>query len=74
MSDHLLALWNDPKNWNRDTSYDCASDPRVFVPNRFGPGWTLNMAHRRAQAVMWTFLLAIVAIVVALGMLAIRRA
>jgi uncharacterized membrane protein len=72
MSDDLAALWSDPKNWNRDGSYNCAADLRLFVPKRMGLGWTLNMAHPRAQTVIWSFLLAVIAFVVVIGLMAAR--
>ena len=57
----LRVLWNDPAHWNRDGSYNCAGDPRLFVPKRNGGGWTLNMAHPRAQLTIWLLLLGIFA-------------
>jgi uncharacterized membrane protein len=49
--DENKRLWNDPNNWNSDGSYSCAADGRLLVGNR--AGWTLNMAHRQAKALMF---------------------
>lgn len=68
----LRAHWGNPANWNRDGSYRCADDPRLIVPKRHGGGWTMNMAHRRAQAAMWFFLLVAAGSVVVIGYFATR--
>ncbi|HEY2849392.1 MAG TPA: DUF5808 domain-containing protein [Gemmatimonadaceae bacterium] len=70
--DELNALWRNPDHWNRDTSYNCANDPRLLVPSRVGLGWTLNMAHPRAQLTIWLFLLCVIGIVAVVGFRASR--
>ena len=70
--EELDALWKDPAHWNRDTSYKCATDPRLMVAKRDGGGWTLNMAHPKAQLASWSLLMAIVALVVVLGFVVSR--
>ena len=72
-AEHVLhAHWEDAANWNRDGSYRCASDPRLIVPKRSGVGWTINVAHRRAQAAMVLVVLAVVASVAVIGFFATR--
>jgi hypothetical protein len=67
-----LAQWEDPSHWNGDGSYESADDSRLFVSKRAsGFGWTLNMAHRRAQKAIWIFLLAVVAAAIVLGYTAV---
>jgi uncharacterized membrane protein len=55
----LQNLWANPEHWNLDGSYNCADDPRLLVRDRARVGWTLNMAHRRAQTAIWGLLIAI---------------
>jgi uncharacterized membrane protein len=62
-------LWMDPQHWNRDASYQCAADPRLFVPQRKPGGWPINMGHPRAQFVLWSLLLAVAGFVVGLAVL-----
>ncbi len=69
----LDALWNDPAHWDRDGSYRCAADPRLVVSKRGGGGWTMNMAHPKAQVAIWTFFGAVITIVVIVGIVAARR-
>ena len=74
-AEHILSdHWQNAANWNGDGSYRCAEDPRLVVPKRNGVGWTINVAHRRAQAVMWLLLLAAVALVAVIGFSATARA
>jgi uncharacterized membrane protein len=46
-------------SWKLGVFYADASDPSVFVPKRFGVGWTLNFARPAA----WLCVLALVALV-----------
>jgi uncharacterized membrane protein len=64
--DKLDALWRDAAHWNPDTSYNCVDDPRLLVPGRIA-GWTLNMAHPKAQLSIWLFLLCVIGIGIAVG-------
>ena len=66
-SDNLYSLWRNPSHWDRYGSYRCADDPRLFVNKLNGFGWTLNMAHPRAQVTIWLLLLVVVAFVLAVG-------
>ena len=68
----MEELWANPAHWNRG-AYSCADDPRLLVRDRARLGWTLNMAHRRAQTAIWGFLMAVIASVVAIGVMAINR-
>jgi uncharacterized membrane protein len=68
----LRAHWDNDANWNRDGSYRCAEDPRLMVPKRGGAGWTINVAHRRAQLVMWGFVVAIAVTVSVIAVFATR--
>jgi hypothetical protein len=67
--DDLVALWTDPAHWNRDGTYKCASDPRLWVQKRWGGGWTINMEHAKGPLTFWAFSLGIVAVVI--GVLAL---
>jgi len=72
-AEHVLkAHWENAANWNRDGSYRCTDDPRLIVPKSGGAGWTINTAHRRAQAVMWFFVIAAAASVTVIGIFASR--
>jgi len=62
----LERLRSDPAHWTWYGSYQCAADPRLMVRDRLGLGWTLNMAHRRAQLVMRGVLLGVVLLTVVL--------
>jgi uncharacterized membrane protein len=69
----LQSLWENPAHWDRLGSYSCADDPRLFVRDRARIGWTLNMAHRRAQLTIWAFLLAVIAGVTLVPWFALSR-
>jgi hypothetical protein len=72
-AEHMLhSHWENEANWNRDGSYRCADDPRLVVRKRNGVGWTLNTAHRRAQATIWYFVIGAVVIVAVIGIVASR--
>ncbi|MHB1313330.1 MAG: DUF5808 domain-containing protein [Gemmatimonadaceae bacterium] len=68
--DELQQLWAEPSHWNRDGSYKCVADPRFMVPMRNGLGWTLNMAHPRAQMTIWGILAVVIGIAVVIALLA----
>ena len=57
----LAELRSNPAHWTRFGTYSCAADPRLMVRDRLELGWTLNMAHPRAQTAIWSVLLAVVA-------------
>ena len=71
-SDELDVFWRERAHWNRDGSYNCAADPRLFVPKRVGGGWTLNMALPKAQSAIWGFLLSALVLVIVVGVFATR--
>ena len=55
---------DDDALWRGGILYVDRDDPALFVPKRFGIGWTLNMGHPAA----WTLLLLILAALVGLGL------
>ena len=55
---------DDDALWRGGVLYVNRDDPALFVPKRFGIGWTLNMGHPAA----WTLLLLILAALVGLGL------
>jgi uncharacterized membrane protein len=57
----LAELRANPANWSRFGIYRCAADPRFMVRDRLGLGWTLNMAHPRAQQAIWSVLFGVLA-------------
>ena len=65
-------LWRDPQHWDRLSVYRCPADPRLLVPARRGLGWTVNMAHRRAQLALWGVLGAVLALVAGLTAFVVR--
>ncbi len=58
-----------PRGWTGIFWYAEPTDPRIWVPKRFGWGWTLNFAHPKAWGVLGLLLLpiAVVPIVAALS-------
>lgn len=56
---------DDDASWRGGIVYVNQDDPALFVPKRFGIGWTINCAHPAA----WLLLLAIVAIPVGISLL-----
>lgn len=57
----LDALRGEPAHWTTAGFYRCSEDPRLVVHKRYGGGWTINVAHRRA----WFVLIAVVGVAVA---------
>jgi uncharacterized membrane protein len=47
--------WSNPENWSLFT-YSSTKDTRIFVPKRFGFGWTLNFGRRGAKIWFAAFL------------------
>lgn len=43
---------DDDRYWYAGFFYNNPDDPAVFVPKRFGLGWTLNFGHPQARLVM----------------------
>ena len=42
---------DDDRYWYAGVFYNNPDDPDLFVPKRFGLGWTLNFGHPRARLV-----------------------
>jgi uncharacterized membrane protein len=43
---------DDDRYWYAGFFYNNPDDPAVFVPKRFGLGWTLNFGHPRSKLVL----------------------
>jgi uncharacterized membrane protein len=48
---------DDDRYWYAGVLYNNPDDPAVFVPKRFGLGWTLNFGHPQAKLVLIAILL-----------------
>lgn len=55
---------NHPENWYWGVFYNNPSDSSVWVPKRYGIGYTLNYAHRVSWIISFIFLAVTVLIVV----------
>jgi len=42
----------DDRYWNAGVFYNNPDDPALFVPKRFGIGWTLNFGHPQGRFVL----------------------
>jgi uncharacterized membrane protein len=54
---------DDDRYWSAGVFYNNPNDPALFVPKRFGLGWTLNFGHPQAKL----FLITIAVVVLLLG-------
>ncbi len=54
---------SNPKHWKLKVFYFNRDDSRVFVPKRFGYGWTLNFAKPASYVIL--FAIVVIAILVA---------
>jgi len=43
---------DDDQYWSGGVFYNNPDDPALFVPKRFGLGWTLNFGHPQAKLVL----------------------
>jgi uncharacterized membrane protein len=43
---------DDDRYWYGGFFYNNPDDPAIFVPKRFGLGWTLNFGHPRSKLVL----------------------
>ena len=43
---------DDDRYWSAGVFYNNPDDPALFVPKRFGLGWTLNFGHPQAKLVL----------------------
>jgi uncharacterized membrane protein len=48
---------DDDRYWYGGLFYNNPDDPAVFVPKRFGLGWTMNFGHPQAKLVLIGILL-----------------
>jgi uncharacterized membrane protein len=71
-AEELAEFRANPVHWNWYGSYSCAADPRLVVRDRRGLGWTLNMAHPRANLVMGLTVAAILGGLLLVGLYAAR--
>ncbi|GCE20812.1 DUF5808 domain-containing protein [Dictyobacter kobayashii] len=51
-----VASRDDDQYWYAGFFYSNPNDPELFVPRRFGFGWTLNFGHPRARLFVITLL------------------
>ena len=55
---HTDAVFrDDDQYWSGGVFYNNPDDPAVFVPKRFGLGWTMNFGHPQAKLVLIGMLL-----------------
>lgn len=66
------AEWNDRKNWSFIV-YHSERDTRMWVPKRFGWGWTINLRSKTCARLLLGILLAaaFIGLIVSLGLLVI---
>lgn len=50
------ASRDDNRYWYAGSFYNNSDDPALFVPKRFGFGWTLNFGHPQARLFLITLL------------------
>src|SRR6266481_2299091 len=63
---------DDDQYWSGGVFYNNPDDPALFVPKRFGLGWTLNFGHPQAKLVLIGVLVVVLLpplVVVILGVL-----
>jgi uncharacterized membrane protein len=56
-----LTQRDDDSLWRGGVFYVNSDDPAVFLPKRFGIGWTVNFGNR----LVWIFVVAIIGFIVA---------
>ena len=47
-----VVFRDDDRYWYGGVFYNNPDDPAIFVPKRFGLGWTLNFGHPRSRLVL----------------------
>lgn len=52
-----IVFRDDDRYWYGGVFYNNPDDPALFVPKRFGLGWTMNFGHPRAKLVLLGILL-----------------
>lgn len=58
------ASREDDRNWLGGFIYNNPDDPNLFVPKRFGIGWTVNFGHPRGKMILVAALLLILVLVI----------
>jgi uncharacterized membrane protein len=43
---------DDDRYWNAGVFYNNPDDPALFVPKRYGLGWTMNFGHPQSRLVL----------------------
>ena len=51
-----VVFRDDEQYWPGEIFYNNPDDPALFVPKRFGFGWTLNFGHPQAKLFLITLL------------------
>ena len=57
------VFYDDDRYWYAGVFYNNPDDPALFVPKRFGLGWTLNFGHPQAKLVLIGILLLMLVLV-----------
>ena len=47
-----VVFRDDDRYWNAGFFYNNPDDPAMFVPKRYGLGWTMNFGHPQARLVL----------------------
>ena len=55
---------NNPQSWKLLVFYFNRSEPRLWVPKRFGLGYTMNLARDTAWAIMAILLATVIVLAV----------
>ena len=58
-----VVFRDDDRYWYGGFFYSNPDDPAMFVPRRFGIGWTLNFGHPRARQFLITIAVLLLVIV-----------
>jgi hypothetical protein len=52
---YFMLFFRRPNHWKAGILFYDTRDPRIVVPNRFGVGWTLNLANKWSWALAGAF-------------------
>lgn len=55
---------DDDRYWSSGFLYNNPDDPALFVPKRFGLGWTLNFGHPQAKLFITVMIVAMLVLVI----------
>ncbi|MBA2393495.1 MAG: hypothetical protein H0V70_12235 [Ktedonobacteraceae bacterium] len=58
-----VVFRDDDRYWSGGFLYNNPDDPAMFVPKRFGIGWTLNFGHPQARLFLITIVVLLLVIV-----------